>query len=113
MKINRRSCLGILVLVSGMSMPPVAQSQEKLPAGAQITKIEARPPAMQFKTPFDYSQLILSGYLKDGDKIDVTRMAKIEPPANLVKISETGLARPIADGNGQLKITFADQTLQI
>src|SRR5207247_3256919 len=39
--------------------------------------------------------------------------AKIEPPANLVKISETGLARPVADGSGQLKITLADQTLQI
>src|SRR5206468_5449959 len=40
-------------------------------------------------------------------------VAKIEPPANLVKISETGLARPVADGSGQLKITLADQTLQI
>src|SRR5947209_15294104 len=111
MKINKRSCLTVLVVALGMSMPPVAQSQEKLPAGAQITKIEARPPAMQFKTPFDYSQLILTGYLKDGDKIDVSRMAKIEPPANLVKISETGLARPLADGNGQLKITLGDQIL--
>ena len=113
MKINKRSCLTVLVVTLGMSMPPVAQAEEKLPAGAQFIKIEARPAAMQFKTPFDYSQLILTGYLKDGDKVDVTRIAKIEPPANLVKISETGLARPVADGSGQLKITLADQTLQI
>ncbi len=113
MKINKRSCLTVLVVALGMSMPPVAQAEEKLPAGAQIIKIEARPAAMQFKTPFDYSQLILTGYLKDGDKVDVTRIAKIEPPANFVKISETGLARPVADGSGQLKVTLADQTLQI
>src|SRR5437899_3680685 len=113
MKINKRSCLTVLVVALGMNMPPVAKAEEKLPAGAQIIKIEARPAAMQLKTPFDYSQLILTGYLKDGDKVDVTRIAKIEPRANLVKISETGLARPVADGSGQLKITLADQTLQI
>src|SRR5439155_16422610 len=99
MKINKRSCLTVLVVALGMGMPPVAQAEEKLPAGAQIIKIEARPAAMQFKTPFDYSQLILTGYLKDGAKVDVTRIAKIEPPSNLVKISETGLARPVAVGS--------------
>src|SRR6266446_3458819 len=95
------------------ALAPAVRGEEKLPPGAEITKIEARPAAVQLKTPFDYSQLILTGYLNDGDKVDVTRVAKIEPPANLVKISETGLARPVADGSGQLKITLAHQTLQI
>src|SRR5262249_40636505 len=92
---------------------PIAVAEEKLPAGAQITKIEALPSSLQMKTPFDYSQLILNGYLSDGNKIDVTRIAKIEAPANLVKISETGLVRPVPDGSGQMKISLGNQTAQL
>src|SRR5438132_6664915 len=110
-----RFCLEKMAMALGLALglPPLVQAEEKLPPGAQIAKIEARPAAVQFKTPFEYSQLVLTGYLKDGNKVDITRIAKIEPPPNLVKLSETGLLRPAADGNGQLKITLADQTLQI
>jgi hypothetical protein len=99
--------------LSTISTTVTALAEEKLPAGAQITKIEARPTTLQMKTPFDYSQLILTGYQSDGSKIDLTRIAKIEPPANVIKVSETGLVRPVADGSGQLKITLGGQTLQI
>ena len=112
---NSRLCLWIVVIALGLTsgMTPAVRAEEKLPPGAQITKIEARPAAVQFKTPFDYSQLVLTGYLKSGDKIDVTRIVKMEPAANLVKVSETGLIRPSADGNGNLRITLADQALQV
>src|SRR6266446_6556843 len=95
------------------ALAPAVRGEEKLPPGAEITKIEARPAAVQLKTPFDYSQLVLTGHLKGGDKIDITRLAKVEPPPNLVKVSETGLLRPMADGSGQLKITIGSQALQI
>jgi hypothetical protein len=110
-----RFCLEKMAMALGLALglPPLVQAEEKLPPGAQIAKIEAGPAAVQFKTPFEYSQLVLTGYLKDGNKVDITRIAKIEPPPNLVKLSETGLVRPAADGTGQLKITFAGQTLQI
>lgn len=115
MKTMNQHCLRIMAIALGLVLAkaPTAWAEEKLPPGAQITKIEAHPAALHMKTPFDYSQIILNGYLSDGNKIDVTRIAKIEAPANLVKISETGLVRPVADGNGQLKITLGSQTAQL
>ncbi len=37
----------------------VAQ-EEKLPAGAKVVRIEATPPAVTLKNPFDYAQVILT-----------------------------------------------------
>ncbi len=53
--------------------------------------------------PFAYAQLVVTGHTATGERFDVTRMAAIEAPASLVKLSPTGLVRPVADGTGMLK----------
>src|SRR5262249_49373159 len=115
MTMNSRLCLRIMATALSISlgMAQVVRAEEKLPPGAEITKIEARPASIQLKTPFDYSQLILTSQLKTGDKIDVTRLAKVESPPNLLKVSDTGLLRPLADGSGKLKISLGGQALDI
>ena len=50
-------------------------SQEKLPPGTKLVKIEARPDKIELKHPFDYRQLLLTGILDNGDRIDLTRQA--------------------------------------
>src|SRR5437879_6335650 len=87
-----------------------AQGDEKLPPGAKLVRIEAYPAAVTLKTPFAYSQLLLTGQLASGDRVDVTRMAKVEMPPNLVQVSARGIVRPVADGAGDLKFTLAGQT---
>jgi hypothetical protein len=115
MTMNSRLCLRIIAITLSLplGMVQVARAEEKLPPGAEITKIEARPASIQFKTPFDYSQLIVTAQLKSGDKVDITRLAKVESPPNLVKVSETGLIRPTADGSGKLKISISGQALEV
>src|SRR5207244_3600983 len=51
--------------------------------------------------------------LDSGDRIDVTRLARIEAPAGLVSVSTTGLVRPVGDGSGTLQCTVADQTVAV
>ncbi|HMC64575.1 MAG TPA: DUF1549 domain-containing protein, partial [Gemmataceae bacterium] len=100
--------LGVILGVAG-SLP----AQEKLPPGAKVLRIEARPASIALKNPYDYSQVILTGQLDSGDKIDVTRMAQVQAPANVVKVSPTGIVRPVADGQGSLKCAFAGQTIEV
>jgi uncharacterized protein DUF1549/uncharacterized protein DUF1553/Big-like domain-containing protein len=90
-----------------------AEPAEALPPGAKIVKLEAHPQQLELKTPFEYSQLVLTAHLAGGEQIDVTRLAKIEAPAQLVRINATGVVRPVADGNGALKISLQDQTLTL
>ena len=60
-------------------------------------------------TRSQYAQVLLTGVLDTGERLDVTRMADVEKPAN-VKVSPTGVVRPTADGSGVLKFTLAGQT---
>ena len=45
-------------------------AQEKIPAGASIVRIEAQPASLELKTPYDYCQLLLTGQLASGERIE-------------------------------------------
>jgi len=97
----------------GVGSATHVSAQEKLPPGVTIVGIEAQPANLVLKTPYDYRQLLLTGRLANGERIDVTRLATIERPANLITVSPTGLVRPAGDGNGVLKCTLGGQTVSI
>src|SRR5688500_2461968 len=82
-----------------------AAPSENLPQGARLTKIESRHASIELRTPFEYAQLVLTGSLDNGDKIDVTRMVTFAPSANF-KVSATGQVRPVADGKAALAVSL-------
>lgn len=89
-----------------------AAAQEALPAGATVTKLEARPAAITLDGPFAYSQLLVTATLAGGETVDVTRIAKVEAPANLVTVAN-GLVRPKTDGNGTVAVGLAGQAVAV
>ncbi len=88
------------------------ETKETLPPGAHLVKIEAQPARIVLANPFQYAQVVLTGVLDTGERIDVTRMAELNKPAN-VKVSPAVLVRPTADGDGVLKFSLAGQTAAI
>src|SRR5438876_500053 len=110
---NRQLSLAVLLFGVGLAFAAEVQAQEKLPPGTRVVKVEARPAAITLKEPFEYSQLVLTGTLDSGDRIDVTRMAQIDKPANVVKITPAGIVRPVADGSGEIKCTVGGQTVAV
>ena len=90
-----------------------AQDTEKLPPEAKLVRIEAQPATIVLKHPYDYRQIVLTGYLDSGERMDLTRMAQAEISSDLANISPRGLVRPKADGNGELKFTIAGQTVVV
>lgn len=106
-------CLRRSVLVLALAgLSSFAFADEKLSAGRTVAKLEAKPSAVTLKHAFDYTQLLLSATLDNGDVIDVTRLAKLDPPP-VVKATPTGLVRPVSDGGGAITATVADKTLAI
>jgi hypothetical protein len=85
---------------------------ESLPDGATLVKVEVHPAAISLTNRYQYAQLILTGVLSGGERLDVTRMVQIQKPACL-SVSATGLARPTGDGEGTLTATLAGQTVSI
>jgi hypothetical protein len=92
---------------------PAARAEEKLPANLKVVKIEAQPASIILHGPFAYAQLLLTGQLQTGERIDVTRAARIDAPANLVRLAPTGLVRPAGDGAGELKCTIAGLSVTV
>jgi hypothetical protein len=85
---------------------------EKLPAGAKVAKLEARPARITLANPFEYSQLVLTGVLTSGERLDVTRMVALVA-GNNVKVGPTGQVRPVADGNDSVTATLDGHKLVI
>src|SRR5207249_427961 len=102
----------LAAVVAALSLATIAPAAETLPKGAKLTKIEAKPASITLATPFEYAQLVLTGTLQNGDKIDVTRMVLFTQPES-VKVSATGQVRPTADGKGKLVASLDGQNIEI
>ncbi len=105
--------IAVLALGSLVLAAAGANAQEKLPPNATVVKVEVRPERVELKTPFEYRQLLITGVLQNGDRVDLTRMAKFDAPAGLVKVSETGQVRPAGDGQGEIKLSAAGKSAAI
>jgi hypothetical protein len=93
-------------------LTPAVYAGAPLPPAVQLTRLEVQPASITLKTPYEYAQLVLTGHLANGEKIDVTGAAKIDAPANVV-VGASQLVRPKADGDGTLKISAGGQTVTV
>src|SRR5262249_60562289 len=94
------------------AVPPPASAGEKLQPGRSVAKLEAKPATVTLKHAFDYTQLLLSATLDNGDVLDVTRSARLDLPP-VVKATPAGLVRPVSDGGGSVKATVGDKTITV
>lgn len=89
------------------------RAPEKLPDGRSLVRIEVTPASVELKTPYDYRQLLVTGELDSGERVDVTRLVQAEVPEAIVSVSPTGQVRPKADGNGEIKFSLNGQTAAV
>jgi hypothetical protein len=108
---SRKACAFVISWLM-VALPGWSQS-EKLPPGAQVTRLEAFPDRVELVGPFSYRQLLVTAHLSNGETLDATRMVNYQAPANLVQISPLGQVTPVADGAGEIRATLANQTLTI
>jgi hypothetical protein len=106
---KRWMILGLLLLVCGGRL----EATETLPSGAKVVRLEATPTTIDLKHPYDYRQILVTAKLESGETIDATRLAPLSAPADLVKISPTGLVRPVKDGDGIISMSLAGHSVQI
>src|SRR6266571_680280 len=110
-RLTRRGGWCSIFTLLALSAPALA-AEEKLPPNAKVVRIEAHPASVALKTPFEYTQLLITAQLESGDKIDVTRLAQFEKLA-VVEVSASGLVQSKADGDGELKCKLGDQQVVV
>lgn len=85
--------------------------QESLPPDAEVIALEVSPQSVSLTTPFDSVQLLVTGVLKTGDRIDLTRLATLQSNINVVTVSPLGRVFPRQDGKTSITVHF--QELQV
>jgi hypothetical protein len=98
---------GIAWVLFVASAGPVAAAQDKLPPGSKLVKLQVYPAAIELKTPYAYSQLLVTAELASGEHIDVTRMVDFAGAGDVVAISPAGLVRPQKDGKAKLTLSLS------
>lgn len=80
--------------------------QESLPAGAEVIGLEISPQSISLTSPFDSVQLLVTGVLKSGDRIDLTRLATLRSEDSLITVSPLGRLFPRQEGETSISIHF-------
>jgi WD40 repeat protein len=94
--------------------PATSSSEaETLPKGTTVTALEVQPAELRLVNKFDVAQLVVTGTLDTGERVDVTRMVEARLTADVAEVSATGLVTALADGQATLTVALAGKTQQV
>jgi hypothetical protein len=102
----------ILALTAGFDSQTVAEPRDSLPEGATVVGLEIYPEKIALEDRYNYRQVLVTGVLADGQKIDVTRMVDVKAPPS-VNVSDHAVVRPHADGSGEIQFAIGDQSVAL
>jgi hypothetical protein len=114
-RLARNTLLAVASLLAMAASTAMANAPmaEKLPEGMQLARLEVLPASIALANRYAYAQLLITGVLTDGSRIDVTRMVEVTEPSGLVKLNDHRLVRPVADGDTALQIALAGQSVSV
>ncbi len=96
---------------SKVVLPPqsTAFAKQSLPANDPLVSIDVQPARIALAKRFDTAQFLVTGKLKSGNLVDVTRLAKFTPSGDVAQVSPTGLVRGNANGQTEIVLSVGDQ----
>lgn len=82
---------------------------EILPQGAKVTTLTTYPEVVEINGAFGYGQALITATFDNGDKADVTRMARLSVEKPIVSVNPFGMVSPLMDGETVLVCEFQGQ----
>lgn len=86
---------------------------ESIPEGRTLAKVEVTPPIVELHGPYDYRQLLVTGILDSGDRIDATRMSTFTLPEEVGQISPRGRLQAEQDGLAALVVQTGETVVGV
>jgi WD40 repeat protein len=75
----------------------------------QVRRLQVQPRSIDLRSPYEYTQLVVTAEMGDGSTHDVTRASRIETP-DWVTLTDGGLLRPAANGSGAIVVHYGDHS---
>ena len=113
--LNRKATKKLSNLMTQMESDPPLPNIESLAKGLEVKNLIVRPGKISITRSIDYSQLLLTADLGNGEFVDVTRMAKWSIEGEFGKVNHRGLFTPQKNGSGNLTASIGGKkkTVQV
>ncbi len=82
-------------------------------ARSPLARVDAHPERVELASRFAYAQLLVTGELEDGERVDLTRRAHLVEESALATVDERGLVTPKADGTGTLELEVEGKRISV
>ncbi len=99
--------------VSSIDHSDSLAENESLPEGRTLTALEVEPDVVRLQGPWDYTQLLVSGVLDSGDRVDLTRMSTFTLSDGVGQVTPSGQVQPTQEGLGALVVQMGDNVLGV
>src|SRR5579872_5365133 len=78
-----------------------------------VTELSVTPTELTFRSPDEGMGVLVMGTTADGEKIDLTATARLDPAEPVVKQGADGLLYPVRQGDAKVTVTAAGKQAQI
>ncbi len=89
------------------------EETETIPPGSTLTALAVQPAELKLVSRFEVAQLVVTGTLDSGERIDVTRMVDAKLSAEIADVSRSGQVRAVADGQATLALALRGRTCAV
>ncbi|AMV18060.1 DUF1549 domain-containing protein [Planctomyces sp. SH-PL14] len=90
-----------------------AGTKDSLPPGTSLTAIAITPAQIDLTGPGSYAQLLVTGTLNTGDRVDVTRMGDWSAAGGSVVVTPLGRVFAKGDGPTEVKVSVLGQEAKV
>lgn len=92
---------------------PHPAAEQSSPGPPALVSLEAHPASVALDKPTDYVQLVLSGTLADGRRVDVTRLAAWRVEGDAAQVTASGRVTPRDPGTCKIVAELNGQRVEV
>ncbi len=97
----------VFFVLSCLVAATAARADDRVPHPDQVRGLRVAPQQWTLRSQWERCQLLVTGQLRDGRIVDLTRAVRYEPSVpGVVSVSPRGLVTPIAAGETEIAIRF-------
>ncbi len=104
----------IAVLLFSAVASPIQAAEAAKPAAPKIVKLSVEPATVTLSAPGEGMRVLVTGITKDGERVDLTPSARLQPVGDAVKVDKSGyLYAGGTDGLTRVLVSAAGQKAEL
>ncbi|MBI3667572.1 MAG: DUF1549 domain-containing protein, partial [Acidobacteria bacterium] len=95
------------------TMVAVLSSAAAGQTAGRLVKLEVQPAKLDLSAPGEGRRVLVTGITQNGERVDLTSAAQLQPAGDIVRIEKDGYLYPAKEGETKLAISAGGQTAEL